>query len=145
MAETLSESKICPNCGTEIRKNAQFCYHCGGSVAVQPNSIEEKPLIKENLSEEKNVTTKLDAKTVTVTDTPIPKPPVIEKPNSPIAEEPKLKSAAAMRRKPKAIQPKQTEIIWEEYEGKTNGWFILVAILLTLFAAGILYVALQLK
>ena len=33
MAEILLEGRDCEACGTEVRKGALFCYHCGASVA----------------------------------------------------------------------------------------------------------------
>jgi len=146
MAETLVENKICNACGSEVRLNALFCYHCGGSVAPEAVvALKDKESVgdtrfRENISEEKNGDNFSPIEITTVeetTDNPAPK--------SNLPEEPKLKSAAAMRRKSKNLQPKRVEIIWEEHANAPNGWFILAAILLTVFAAGILYLALILR
>ena len=142
---TSVENKICHACGSEVRPNALFCYHCGGSVAPEiVESLKDKSVsnawFRENIGEEKNGDNSAPIERTTVVETsdnPIPKP------NLP--EEPKLKSAAAMRRKSKNLQPKRVEIIWEEYENAPNVWFILAAIFLTLFAVGILYLALRLR
>ena len=136
---TSVENKICHACGSEVRLNALFCYHCGGSVApevvvgLKDREAVSGAWFRENIGEETNGDKPIEA----ITDTPIPKPTLVE--------EPKLKSAATMRRKSKNIQPRRVEIIWEENENAPNGWFILVAILLTLFAVGVLYLALRLK
>ena len=146
MAETLVENRICHACGSEVRQNALFCYHCGGSVAPEVViALKDKKTVsdawfRESIDEEKNGDKSAPNEKITVqesADKPIPKP------NLP--EEPKLKSAAAMRRKSKSLQPKRVEIVWEEHANAPNGWFILAAILLTLFAAGILYLALRLR
>jgi len=145
MAETLVENKICHACGSEVRRNALFCYQCGGSVEPEIIALKDKESVgdarfRENVGEEKNGdNSALIEKTFAeeTADNPAPKP------NLP--EEPKLKSAAAMRRKSKSLQPKRVEIIWEEHANAPNGWFILAAIFLTLFAAGILYLALFLR
>ena len=132
---TSVENKICKNCGTEIRLNAMFCYHCGGSVAPEVEKSVSDAWFRENINEGKNGDN--SAPVAVTADKPIPKPTLVE--------EPKLKSAASMRRKSKNPTPKRVEIIWEEHQNAPNGWFILAAILLTSLAAGILYLALRLR
>ena len=72
---------------------------------------------------------------------------VADKPlsKSSIQAEAKLKSAAAMRRKSATFQKKQVEVVWEEHENAPNGWFISVALILTLFAVVIFFLAMYLK
>ena len=145
MAETTVENQICQTCGVDVRPKTLFCYNCGKSVAPEivqdlpePKNIVDEQF-RENIAEGKENgagQSKVTDARETV-DKPIPKPTV--------AEEPKLKSATAMRRKPKTFQPKRVEIIWEEHENAPNGWFIFAAILLTLFAAGILYLTTYFK
>jgi hypothetical protein len=57
----------------------------------------------------------------------------------------KLKSAASMRRKAKSFQRKTVEVVWEEPENAPNKWFPLVAVVLMLLVAGIIYLAMYLK
>ena len=128
MAETTIENRVCNACGSEVRPKSLFCYHCGDSVA--PDVV----VALKNANAENNGDKLAIEK---ATDNPIPKPVAVE--------EPKLKSAAAMRRRAKSFQPKRIEIIWEEHENTANGWFVFAAIFLILFAAGILYVAMFLK
>jgi hypothetical protein len=146
MAETSVKNRACNSCGTNIRSNALFCYHCGSSVAPEvvvalkdKKSINEDWL-HENKTEEKNGD---NSELKSSADTSEPAEKAIPKPT--LSEEPELKSAATMRRKPKNIQPKKVEVIWEEHENAPNAWFIGVAILLTLFAAVVLYLAMYLK
>jgi len=142
---TLVENKICNACGSKVRPNALFCYHCGGSLAPEVIAVKDVKAVSDaqfrgNAVEEKNGDKSAPIERTTLVETadkPIPKPSLLE--------EPKLKSAAAMRRKSKNLQPKRVEIIWEEYENAPNVWFILAAILLALFAFGALYLALQYK
>jgi len=146
MAETTVENLICQACGAGVRPKALFCYHCGSSVA--PGSVVSlkdeidvgNARLREAVSEERN-----GDKSEQIKQTIVEKieDRLILKPNLP--EEPKLKSAATMRRRSKSFQPKRIEIIWEEHENAPNGWFIAAAIFLTLFAAGILYLAMRLK
>jgi hypothetical protein len=141
MAETSVKNPTCRHCGADVRPDTQFCYNCGGAIAPDAESVLEKEnavksSLRENIIENKNgdsskQTNKLDI--ADVTGKPIEKPEV------------ELKSAASMRRKSKIIQPKRVEIIWEEHENAPNAWFILVAVVLTIFAAVILYLATILK
>ncbi len=154
MAEMLVENQVCDACGADVRKGALFCYNCGGEVASEivvakndkietiDNTRFQENISKENGTEYKpsKVKTKQEVRDISVEE-PIAKP--IEK--SSLNEEAKLKSAAAMRRKSKIIQPKKVEIIWEEHENTSNVWFILVAVFLTIFAAVILFLAIHMK
>ena len=135
MAETSVKSKICRHCGADVRANSLFCYHCGGSLAPEIALKNSPEIVESSNGDAAKPTTKL--KLEEPSDAPIPKPA--------IEEEPKLKSAATMRRKPKVFQPKRVEVIWEEHENAPNGWFILAAILLTLFALGVFYLAIYTK
>jgi len=143
---TLVENRVCDACGTNVRPAALFCYNCGGTVApeivvaLKDREQVSEAWFSENINEDKNGDNSAPIEKITAADAadkPIPKPN--------LTEEPKLKSAAAMRRKSKVLQPKKVEIVWEEHENAPNGWFILAAILLTLFAVGILYLAVYLK
>lgn len=146
MAETLVENQVCNHCGADVRPTALFCYNCGSSVAPETvialkdeESVGEarlRRIIAEGKNGDKNVQIKRiiaeEAVDKSITQ-------------SSVQTETNLKSAAAMRRKSKTIRPKRIEVVWEEHENAPNGWFILAAILLTLTAAGILYLAIYLK
>lgn len=135
MAETRVENRICNSCGSEVRKDALFCYHCGGSVAPE---IVVALKDKQNFVENGNKPAQSESLLIEETeDRPIPRPD--------LADEPKLQSAAAMRRKSKSFQPKKVEVIWEERESAANVWFIIAAIIITLAAVGILYLSFYLK
>lgn len=56
-------------------------------------------------------------------------------------EKPKLKSAAAMRRKPKRIQKKRVEIVWDEPVSPPNVWFLIATVLFAILAVGLWFVA----
>lgn len=145
MAETSVKNPTCRHCGADVRPDTQFCYNCGGAIASETQTVlmEEtavKSLPRENVVENVNgdsskQTNKLDI--ADVTGKPLDKPE--------INKEIELKSAASMRRKAKVIQPKKVEVIWEEHESAPNARYILVAVVLTIFAAVILYLATVLK
>ena len=146
MAKTTVENLVCQACGADVRENSLFCYHCGGSVA---------PELVVALKDRKNVGNvrfhkitdeeKNGDKSEQIKPTVIPQIENKTISKSSLSEEPKLKSAATMRRRSKSFQPKRVEIIWEEHENSPNGWFIAVAIFLTLFAVGVLFLAMRLK
>lgn len=138
MAEIIVENKLCGNCEADVRKGALFCYNCGKSVAPElPLPVEKNGndvLFRTDDSDEETpapVTTKTNN-----LDQPIDKPAA--------TEEPKLKSAASLRKKPKSIQKKRVEIVWEEQENTPNVWFLAVALFLSLFALGIWLLAVYL-
>ena len=144
MAETLVENRICKACGVEVRNDTFFCYNCGTSITADASSEKaednigtdktEKLLFLENISEAEKISVVENKKTEETNGSEI------------IAEEkPKLKSAASMREKPKMIQRKRVEVVWEEPASAPNIWFILVAILLTGFAVGLWLLASYLK
>lgn len=147
MAETLVENRICNACGAEVRKGALFCYHCGETVAPEISEPENhKPVSDARFQEEfvgenlKEAEKPAEKKTEVLEAGEIP----VQKPD--IFEEAKLKSAASMRGKSKSFQKiKIEEVVWEEPESAPNGWFILVALVLTLIAALILWLAIYVK
>lgn len=146
MAETLVENQVCNHCGADVRPTALFCYNCGSSVAPETViALKDKESVGEArlrriIAEGKNGDKNVQIKRIIAEE-------AVDKSitQSSVQTETNLKSAAAMRRKSKTIQPKRIEVVWEEHENAPNGWFILAAILLTLTAAGILYLAIYLK
>ena len=150
MAEIIVENQICNACGVDIRKGALFCYNCGGSVTpeiaspkvnkvVDENQVSARVNNTENGKKVNRTELKSELKNESVSVEEIANESM-SKPE--IQPETKLKSAASLRKKSKTVQKKQVEIIWEEHENAPNIWFILAAILLALFAFGILWLAL---
>ena len=142
MAETLVKNKVCSACGVDVRQGSLFCYNCGSNVtgdsaASEKNAektITENILLPDDIADDKKLTVVKEDKTGTQNNGKIT-----------ADGKPKLKTAASMRRKPKTIQRKRVEVVWEEPESVSNFWFILVAVLLTLFAAGLWIAASYLK
>jgi len=146
MAETLVENQVCNHCGADVRPAALFCYICGSSVTpetVIPLTDKESAgerRFRRIIAEGKNGDQSIQIKQNIIEETA--DKPIMQ---SSVKTETELKSAAAMRRKSKTIKPKRIEVVWDEHENAPNGWFILAASLLTLTAAGILYLAVYLK
>lgn len=220
MAEILLEGRDCEACGTEVRKGAIFCYHCGESVAPdvavttdtgkekvsdawfredvtapapKDEKITDDSEIVEETDESEIIEDADDSETIEETDeteiveddseiiektdksevveekteeTEIVEDEIIEddaeaevdEDKSLISEDdkkkteekdtdtekeekPKLKSAATMRRKPKRIQKKRVEIVWDEPQSPPNIWFLIATILFAILAVGLWFVA----
>jgi len=136
MALTLVKNKVCNACGSDVRPNSLFCYNCGGAIVVKDS---EENISKEKEPEEKEADKDLIDNNIIIAPEP-------EKPETAVVEEePKLKSAAGLRRKPKSIQKKTIEVVWEEHENAPNVWFLAVAIVLVILVATILFLAMYLK
>lgn len=146
MAEASVANQTCQHCGADVRLNSQFCYKCGGEVAASETRLisdarkeAEATSLSPKSAESKNGNSAQRANEgEEPTDKAIPKP-------TGEADEPTLQSAASMRRKSKNASSKRVEVFWEEHENAPNVWFIVVAIFLTLFAAGVFYLAMYLK
>jgi len=161
MAEIIVENQICETCGADVRPQALFCYNCGGAVGVQIEKTENKTeskngnnksgdvLLKNNFKEEikeetaekpANSESNGDVRKIEVTAETIKKDKKAD-----VFEEAKLKSAASLRRKAKSIQPKEIEIVWEEPERISGLRLTLIVLLLTAFAAAVVFLAISLK
>ncbi len=161
MAEILLEGRDCEACGTPVRKGALFCYHCGMSVAPDLAVTTDTEIIDESHTiEDKSEIAEEDAEIIEdeiVEDRVIEDDAEVDKDESVIsedkaenaeeeaiaekAEKPKLETAAAMRRKPKRIQKKRVEIVWEEPNSPPNVWFLIATILFAILAVGLWIVA----
>jgi len=56
-----------------------------------------------------------------------------------------MRSAASIRRKAKTYQRREVEVIWEEYEGKSNLKYILITLLVVLFTVIVFWIAMTMK
>jgi uncharacterized Zn finger protein (UPF0148 family) len=143
MSATLIKEENCRACGVDIREGALFCYNCGGSVTYEDAAAGENEAISDAWFREEIAEEVPEEKTSTV-ETAETKNDAIKKPG--MHGTAKLRSAAALRRKTKNFQKKKVEeVVWEEYENASNGWFVLVAIGLTVISAAIFLLAIYLK
>lgn len=146
MAETLVKNRVCNACGMDVRSGAFFCYNCGSSVTADVISSEKT---ENNAGKEKTENVLFPEKTFAGEKIPVVENKKTGEQNNGAEvvseEKPKLKSAASMREKPKTIQRKRVEVVWEEPASAPNIWFILAAVLLTGFAVGLWLLASYLK
>lgn len=143
----MTENRICGKCGVEVRPNSMFCYNCGGNVTDAPPVLETVRKT-DNLNGIDNPaqTSKLTMPTVAVEPETAKEiaevkteSKLVEEPEK--IEEPKLKSAATMRRQAKSFQKKKVEVVWEEPTGDSLPRLLLVTLLLLVFVGVIVYAA----
>ena len=155
MAEQKKEN--CLKCGADIRPGALFCYSCGSAVeAVTGDNVNggaKNSVVEETVVQEKFTTNplKIPEAIEKPAGVPLETPSVqsVEKGKKNrekklvVQKETKLKTAAALRRKPKSSERNPVEIVWEAPENSSHTWFVLAALILVLFAVvmlmGMLY------
>lgn len=164
MAENVTEkSETCLKCGADIRPGSLFCYSCGSSVSADAGSeIQNNGNLKDNgLPEEKYVSAAGKSafsdefgaieKPIGV---PLDSPSVAplkeailegEKKELTVEKETKLKTAASLRRRPKPTVSKTVEVVWDQPESSSHTWFVLVSLILVLFAVCMLMAMLYIR
>lgn len=124
MPEATVENAVCAECGVDVRENTMFCYNCGSPVGEIPT----QPLIASNVVEPE-----VDDETQAALNELAEKLKIDEDADN------KLAKAAAERKKARINQRRSTEYTWEPTEESSTGLIILLAILITLIAAGIVF------
>lgn len=124
MPEATVENAVCAECGVDVRENTMFCYNCGSAVGEIPT----QSLIASN-----GVEPEVDDETQAALNELAEKLKIDEDADN------KLAKAAAERKKARINQRRSTEYTWEPTEESSAGLTILLAILITLIAAGIVF------
>jgi RNA polymerase subunit RPABC4/transcription elongation factor Spt4 len=104
--------------------------------AVDPAEYETEKIERESLEPEN-----LEAETAPGREDPADLDPV----HHSLPVESGMRSAASIRRKPKTFQRREVEIVWEEYEGKSNLKYILITLLVVLFTVIVFWIAMTMK
>ncbi len=140
MAETVVEKSVCGSCGASVRDSSLFCYSCGESVSVAQGVEISKPTQNNG-----RIVEKLDS--IALDDPIIAEEPIADEksaePEPEADDRTKLRSAASMRRRAKAYNRKPVEVVWVERERPSA--FVVVSIVLVVFAAVLLALAMYLK
>jgi len=161
MAEKIVENQFCRACGADVRPNALFCYHCGSQVAsddevaaeAQNGSKVSSAWYQDSIAEMK-VTEKNKAAAAKANSAAKKKSarepaaiPFKQETTAVIEKTPTdgLKTAASIRKKPNPFLKKKVEVSWEAYDNAPNFWFLLVSIVLTVFAVLILVAMLYIR
>jgi hypothetical protein len=160
MAETLVEKRVCKECGADVRPNTAFCYNCGKSISFEEPGSNHKDdandiwfaetLISEGSQEELRAAEMrepefADLPTIEIGAEVKPEVGELDPIHHSLPVEGGLKSAAAIRRKPKTFQRREVEVVWEEHENPPTSKFILVTLILVLFTIAVFLIAMQMK
>lgn len=171
MEETLVEKKVCKECGVDVRPDTAFCYNCGKSVTETPDGPAATDEVSGAWFEETIISDPKDDsdKTVAAEEEPAAAE-IAPDPTPETAEEDKeaadneketfeeidpihhsipvdsgLKSAAAIRKKPKTFRNREVEVVWEEHGGRSNLAYLLITLVVMLFTLVVFYFAMQMK
>lgn len=132
MPEIAVENPVCDACGADIRPGTRYCYNCGEVVAVKTGG-EYQPIGTEEAREADQKTVRSDNGSRGKTNEAAP----LASAKPTIEENRPLKSAAAIRRRAKAFERKPIEVVWEEREKSPGVIFVVVTVLLLLFAIAV--------
>jgi predicted amidophosphoribosyltransferase len=123
MVETV-EKEVCRECGVDVRENTTFCYNCGSRVAELPAAT-----VPESNGSEPEV----DAETRAALDDLAEKFKIDEEADN------RLAKAAAERKKARLSQRRSNEYTWAPVEDRSSGLILLVALLITVITAVIVF------
>lgn len=143
MSDVVVEERTCGTCGAAVRPDTQFCYNCGGSLSLdtsgQPDGQSDKA-VEDVVQPIQMPMEPLDgyAEGLVSTNGETATPATV-------AGEPKLRSAASLRRRAKASERKPVEIVWEPAENGANARFIAATVIFLIFAAFVVALALYFR
>lgn len=124
MPEATIDKAVCAECGVDVRENTVFCYNCGSPVAELP---------AETISDSNGAVSEVDDETQAALDELAEKLKFDEEADN------KLAKAAAERKKARSSQRRSNEFTWEPAVGSSGSLIILIAILVTALAVGIVF------
>lgn len=135
MPEIAVEDPVCSACGAEVRPGTAYCYNCGEAVA---------PLDElEHVSEAGNAAAENNGTVPTPAESPLVKPD--ETVTQTVEERRPLKTAAEIRRRARAFERKPVEIVWEEHAKAPGILFVIVTVILALFAIAVVIAVVFIK
>ncbi|CAN5536538.1 hypothetical protein BH10ACI3_BH10ACI3_01870 [soil metagenome] len=111
------EKETCSKCEMPVRENTQFCYNCGSRVTNSENGSE--PVV--------NVAAQAALDDLAV------------KLKGESDSDEKLAKAAAERKKARVGQRKSKEFVWQPKDDVSSGFVMLVAVVITILAAAIVF------
>ena len=116
---------VCSACGADVRADTLFCYNCGESL--------ERPAKADiHRSDDKIVSAPSASNGSAAAE-------------HAIKAGPGMRSAAAIRKEPKAFQRKPIKIAWEPSDGEPNFLLVLTSIIFLGFAVAAVALALYFK
>jgi hypothetical protein len=140
MPRHAEENVVCIACGAGVRREALFCYNCGGAVAVDAGGVN-----KANPKDESVESKLADHLAETKVDEMVPESKLGgDQPKFTAAKNERKPLTAAMLRRKRASNRQPVEIVWEE-PSQPSMLFAIASAVLTLLTALILAAALYLK
>lgn len=166
------EKRVCGECGVDVRPDTSFCYNCGKSVSPEAPAPDEaaeasdawfgETLVSERPAEElaepvepepesepepelKSSEPEVEERADAAAEETIPDVSDIDPIHHSLPVEGGLKSAAAIRKRPKTYQRREVEVVWEEHQDPPMSRFILVTLLFVLFTIAVFLIAMQMK
>ncbi len=130
MPKVKVKKAVCGKCGVDVRDKTLFCYNCGSPVV----EIVDEPVAESNGEVEK-----IDGETRSALDD------LAEKLKNAEPEDRKLAKAAAERKKARFIPRKTKEFVWEPNDESPSRLLPLIAILVAVIAAGIVFLTVYWK
>lgn len=144
MAKTAVKKLVCGSCGAEVREASSFCYNCGGPVSdifVGKTRQIQTDIPKTRPAEETSGPKKVEKKFV---QPEIANAKLRDTTDSKAEKLTKLQSASALRRRNKTFNRKPVQVFWTE-RGDSPARFVIVSVILALFAGFLLFLAFYLR
>ena len=124
MSDVLVEERTCDKCGAEARHDTQFCYNCGESL--EPAAIPPPNVSTPNIEKPKDVA-------ASAMNAGSPMDTNGENASAAVEQNPKLTSAASLRRKGRVLERKSVEVFWEPAENRANLPLVIATIIFVIF------------
>ncbi len=138
MPEIAVENSVCGACGAEVRPGTLYCYNCGEAIVVLEAQVDDRSVAPESdLKPDEQPADANNGLTRTANhDAPA---------KHTVEEKRPLKSAAEIRRRARAFERKPVEIVWEEHERAPGIIFVVVTLVLLVFAIAVVISAVLIK
>ena len=130
MPEATFEKETCGHCGVDVRENTLFCYNCGSRVAVEPT-----PSVVDSNGSELSV----DVETKAALDDLAERFKIDEDADG------KLAKAAAERRGARVVGRRAKEFVWEPEDEDSSRFVLLLAVLITVIVAAVVFLTVYWK
>jgi len=119
------KKRVCSSCGVDVRKGTMFCYNCGTSVSAR--AVKKTP-------ESNGAVPAMDAETQAALDDLAARLKIDEEADS------KLAKAAAERKTARVNQRRTNEYRWEPVDDSSARLSVLIAVLILVVTAGVVFV-----
>ena len=120
MADAVREKEVCVSCGADVRDGTYYCYACG------------KPVVRES-----RVESEVQGSSETEANGDLA--------NSRSDKSERLATAAAERKRSRVGHRKPKQVVWEQPGAASNRIFVLVSLLIFIFASAVVFLTVFMK